>query len=137
MQPDDILEMLMLICFSTGWYWSIGFMIITRRPCGKSGVFVLCTIVGYVLGLIAKLWAWQTTQEISYLLLVYCWNLSIASLDFALLCYISRTRQVPRQDMDFLQSSPPRGIGDPASLIHSGPILCRQNPTQAVRLDRL
>ncbi|MEL6962732.1 MAG: hypothetical protein AAFO01_08260 [Pseudomonadota bacterium] len=137
MQPDDILEMLMLICFSTGWYWSIGFMVVTRRPCGKSEVFVLCTICGYILGLIAKLWSWQATNEMNYLVLVYCWNLSIASLDLALLSYLSSGRGLQGQNLEARPIALPVSLIDPASLVHPGPNFRRYDVVRAVRLERL
>ena len=137
MRPDEALEMLMLICFSTGWYWSIGSMVVTGRPYGKSSVFVLCTICGYILGLTAQLWDWQTTREISYLLLVYCWNLSIASMDLMLLLYLGRRRRLGSRECHFIRPDIPANHQDPGHLIHSGPMLHMRHSTAAMRFERL
>ncbi|MEM7507717.1 MAG: hypothetical protein AAF415_13325 [Pseudomonadota bacterium] len=90
MQPNDYLEALMLGCFSIGWYWSIGCMLATGRPYGKSACFVGFTICGYCLGLAAKLWVWQAGGGFSYLVYVYGWNLTVAAIDLLLVIHYAR-----------------------------------------------
>lgn len=89
MSISDMMETLMLGCFSLGWYWSIFTMVCTRRPYGKSAVFVSFTVMGYLLGLTAQALEWQQSGVLSYLLLMYAWNLCVTVFDLSLLGYLS------------------------------------------------
>ncbi|MEM7060817.1 MAG: hypothetical protein AAF557_24825 [Pseudomonadota bacterium] len=89
MSISDSLEAMMLCCFSIGWYWSIFAMLWTRQPYGKSAAFVSCTIVGYALGLGAKLLLWHAGQPFSYLIVLYSWNLVVTGVDLWLFLYFA------------------------------------------------
>ena len=90
MLPYEIMEVGMLICFSIGWYWSIGRMLRIRAAVGKSPVFVLFVCTGYIFGIGAKVAIWRETGELSPLVWLYCWNLAVTSLDLALVLHFSQ-----------------------------------------------
>lgn len=79
----------MLACFSIGWYWSIFIMIWTGRPYGKSAAFVTFTVCGYLLGLIAQTLELHHTGHLTYLLVMYGWNLCITLIDLCLLSFLT------------------------------------------------
>lgn len=98
MSISDSLEAMMLCCFSIGWYWSIFAMFWTQIPYGKSAAFVVFTIVGYALGLGAKLLSWYAGDAFSYLIVLYTWNLAVTVFDLWLFLYLSgaaRRRSLP------------------------------------------
>ena len=97
-------------CFSLGWYWSIGCMLVTREPYGKRTCLVVFTICGYVLGLCAKLWTWNTGAELSNLIFVYGWNLASASLDLVLVFHLNGKRHSSHPTAIRLQR-PMTGLG--------------------------
>ena len=84
------LEAGMLISFSFGWYWSVMSMLRTKIPQGKSAPFVAFTILGYALGLAAKLLVWQQGGSLSHVALIYSWNLAVTMLDLVLVFHFSR-----------------------------------------------
>lgn len=97
MTTSEILEAMMLASFSVGWYWSIIYMLRKRRPYGKSGGFVCFTIVGYGMGLTAKILAWQMGMPFSYLIILYGWNLGMTALDLILVVYFTRISSFSEQ----------------------------------------
>lgn len=91
----EILEALMLAAFSVGWYWSISVMLWTRRPYGRSGGFIYCTIAGYGLGLAAQLFQWYEGAVFNYLIVLYGWNMLMTTIDLMLVAYFTRTSKFP------------------------------------------
>ena len=75
-----IFESIMLICFGMSWPISVHKSITSRSTKGKSAVFISAIIVGYISGIIGKL----TSGDISYVLVLYCINLAVVSLDLVL-----------------------------------------------------
>ena len=92
----EILEVGMLICFSIGWYWSIGRMLKVRAAVGKSPIFVVLVCTGYVCGILSKLALWRETGEISPLIWLYAWNFAVTAFDLLLVLHFSRKAQPPR-----------------------------------------
>ena len=93
MPANELLESLMLVSFSTGWYWSIVKMLRTKTATGKSLIFVLMICLGYLLGVSSKLVCWQETGQLSPLIWVYAWNLFVTAFDAALVIRFSRLIQ--------------------------------------------
>lgn len=110
MPISDMLETLMLACFSIGWYWSIFTMVWTRRPYGKSSVFVSFTVIGYGLGLTSQTVEWLSGGVLSYLLIMYAWNLLVTLVDLSLL---ARFAHLDRRQVRLVsQDRPtPSGVG--------------------------
>lgn len=71
-----IFEVLMLICFGAAWPFSIARALRSRSTGGKSIVFLLIIILGYVAGIINKILA--GADCVIYL---YCLNLVMVSID--------------------------------------------------------
>lgn len=90
MPVHEICEVLMLICFSIGWYWSIARMLLVRAAVGKSASFVLLVCAGYTFGIAAKLAIWSDAGELSPLVWLYAWNLAVTATDLFLVLHFSR-----------------------------------------------
>jgi hypothetical protein len=94
MTTGQHLELLMLFCFSIGWYWSIARMLRTGRAAGKSLTFVILVCTGYALGVASKLAHWRDGAELSPLVWVYGWNCLVVALDMALVVALTRRERV-------------------------------------------
>ena len=94
MTGSEIFEVTMLICFSSGWYWSIARMIRVRAAVGKSPCFVLLICAGYSSGVMSKAMIWWETGELSLLILLYAWNLCVTALDLALVLHFTRRARI-------------------------------------------
>ena len=73
----EIFELVMLICFGLSWPISVWKSIRSRSTQGKSVVFIIAIIIGYISGIIGKI----VSNQINYVLIVYCCNLVIVSID--------------------------------------------------------
>lgn len=90
MSAQELLEGLMLLCFSVSWYWSIARMIRVRAAAGKSALFVVLICTGYSFGIGAKLDVWVHGGALSPLIWLYCWNLCVTLADLALVLHFTR-----------------------------------------------
>jgi hypothetical protein len=93
MQNHEVFESLMLLCFSCSWYFSIVRMLRVRRASGKSAQFVVLICTGYVFGIAAKYFDWQTTGVLSPVVWLYAWNLLVTGFDLALVLHFSRVER--------------------------------------------
>ena len=84
----EIFEVIMLVCFGISWPISVYKSIKSRSTAGKSVIFIIAIIVGYIAGIISKLLGGQT----NYVLFMYCLNLSIVSVDLAIY-FINKRRE--------------------------------------------
>ncbi len=73
-------ETIMLICFGLSWPISVVKSIKSKSTEGKSMIFMIVIIVGYIAGISGKLVA----GNITYVLALYCLNLIIVSLDLVI-----------------------------------------------------
>lgn len=78
-------ELLMLGLFGISWPVSVYKTWKTKQTAGKSLVFIIAILVGYVCGIIHKL-----LYSLDYVLILYCVNLINVSLDLILYLYYSR-----------------------------------------------
>jgi len=85
---QQIFEFIMLTCFGLSWPLSVYKSIKSRSTKGKSLIFIIAIIIGYISGIIGKIVGGQLT----YVLAIYCFNLAIVSLDLALY-FINRHRE--------------------------------------------
>jgi uncharacterized membrane protein len=86
----EILETLMLIVFSAGWYCSIGKMILTKKASGKSLSFVAAISSGYLCGALAKIAIFHETGELSALVYIYALNCVVTAVDGWLVIVLTR-----------------------------------------------
>lgn len=85
-------ETLMLICFGVSWPFNIVKSYRSRTAKGKSILFELCIIVGYLCGLTGKL----IGNNISYVVVVYLLDIFMVATDLALTfrnCMLDRRRE--------------------------------------------
>ena len=76
----QIFEIIMLICFGMSWPISVYKSIRSKSTKGKSVMFIIAIIVGYISGIIGKI----VNEQISYVLILYCINLIVVSVDLGL-----------------------------------------------------
>lgn len=85
---QQIFEFIMLACFGLSWPLSVYKSIKSRSTKGKSLVFIIAIIIGYISGIIGKIVGGQLT----FILVIYCFNLAVVSIDLALY-FINRRRE--------------------------------------------
>lgn len=73
-------EIVMLICFGLSWPISVYKSLTSKSTQGKSLVFMIAIIIGYVCGIAGKVLGGQ----INYVLVLYLINLFFVSFDVAL-----------------------------------------------------
>ncbi len=76
----QIFEFIMLACFGLSWPISVYKSIKSKSTQGKSVVFIIAIIIGYVSGITGKI----VNNQLTYVLIVYCFNLIVVSIDLAL-----------------------------------------------------
>lgn len=76
----EIFEFIMLACFGLSWPISVYKSITSKSTQGKSVVFIAAIIIGYISGIIGKI----VSGQINYVLVIYCFNLIIVSIDLIL-----------------------------------------------------
>ena len=77
---QEICELTMLICFGMSWPISVWKSYKSRSTKGKSPIFILAIIVGYIAGIVGKF----VGGQITYVLAFYCLNLTVVSTDLVL-----------------------------------------------------
>ncbi len=73
-------ELIMLICFGLSWPISVYKSLKTKSTKGKSAIFIIAIIIGYVAGITGKL----VSGNITYVLIFYCINLIIVTFDLVI-----------------------------------------------------
>lgn len=76
----QIFESIMLLCFGMSWPISVYKSIRSRSTKGKSAVFIIVIILGYISGIAGKI----VNNQLSYVLVLYCLNLAVVSADLGL-----------------------------------------------------
>jgi len=77
---DNFFEMLMLLCFAAAWPLAIHKSWVSKSTKGKSLVFLLVLIVGYIFGIINKI----VMDQVNYVVFFYVLDLALVSIDTAL-----------------------------------------------------
>lgn len=77
---SQVLEMLMMLSFGSAWPFSIAKSYRSRTAKGKSPVFLIILMVGYVFGILAKV----TADNVNYVVFFYALNLLLVCTDFLL-----------------------------------------------------
>lgn len=78
----------MLVCFGLSWPISVYKSLTSRSTQGKSLVFMIAIIIGYISGITGKILGGQ----INYVLVMYCFNLAVVSFDL-MLFFANRHRE--------------------------------------------
>ncbi len=76
----QIFEFIMLACFGMSWPISVYKSITSKSTKGKSCVFMVAIIIGYISGILGKL----CSGQINLVFALYCFNLLVVSVDFVL-----------------------------------------------------
>ena len=84
----QIFEFIMLVCFGLSWPLSVYKSLKAKSTQGKSVVFMLAIILGYVSGIIGKI----INNQLGYVLIIYCFNLIVVSFDLFLF-FINRKNE--------------------------------------------
>ena len=79
-QKMQIFEIIMLICFGMSWPISVYKSISSKSTKGKSVVFIIAIIIGYVSGIIGKI----VNHQLNYVTALYFINLIVVSIDLGL-----------------------------------------------------
>ena len=83
-----IFEFIMLACFGLSWPISVYKSIKSKSTQGKSIVFISAIIIGYISGIIGKI----VNHQLTYVLIIYCFNLIVVSVDLVLF-FINRKNE--------------------------------------------
>ncbi len=86
-----LLESIMLICFGISWPVSVYKSWTAKSTKGKSLVFMLAIIIGYLAGISGKIIGGQ----LNYVLVLYLLNLTFVSIDLALYFVNKRREKEP------------------------------------------
>jgi len=89
----QIFEIIMLICFGISWPISVYKSIRSRSTKGKSAIFMLAIIIGYISGIIGKI----VNGQLSYVVAFYCLNLAVVSIDLTV--YFINARRERRLEL--------------------------------------
>ena len=73
-------ETVMLVCFGLSWPISVYKSFVSRSTQGKSLIFMIAIIIGYISGITGKL----VGGQINYVLIMYCFNLTVVLVDLVL-----------------------------------------------------
>ncbi len=76
----QIFEIIMLICFGISWPISVCKSIRSKSTKGKSAIFIIAIVIGYISGIIGKI----VNNQLSYVVVLYLINLIVVSIDLAL-----------------------------------------------------
>lgn len=87
-QEMQIFEIIMLLCFGISWPISVYKSIRSRSTKGKSAVFIIAIIIGYISGIIGKI----VNHQLTYVVALYLINLIVVSIDL-LLYFINAKRE--------------------------------------------
>ena len=87
---QQVFEMVMLVCFGLSWPISVYKSLTSHSTQGKSLVFMIAIIIGYISGITSKL----VGGQINYVLVMYCFNLTVVSFD--LMLYFTNKRRERR-----------------------------------------
>ncbi len=76
----ELCEFVMLGCFGLSWPISVWKSLKSHSTSGKSPLFIVAIIIGYIFGIAGKL----VSGQINFVLALYCFNLIMVSIDLCL-----------------------------------------------------
>lgn len=89
----QIFEFIMLVCFGLSWPISVYKSIKSKSTQGKSIVFILAIIIGYIAGIMGKI----VNGQLTYVLIIYCFNLLVVCTDLVLFFINSKRERVEQK----------------------------------------
>ena len=84
----EVFELIMLICFGLSWPISVYKSLKSKSTQGKSVVFIIAIIIGYVAGIAGKI----ISRQFTYVFALYWLNLTVVSFDLTLY-FINKRRE--------------------------------------------
>ena len=84
MSIPQFCEIAMLCLFGCSWPFNIAKALRTRTAKGKSVVFEVLVIIGYLIGLFGKLYAYRQTGVLAYSVWFYIADILMVSVDLIL-----------------------------------------------------
>lgn len=87
----SIFEIAMLVCFGISWPLSIYKQYKSKSSGGKSRVFALIVLLGYVFGILHKI-----SYRFDYVVLLYVLNLGMVAIDLLLTIYYRKRCSLER-----------------------------------------
>ena len=90
MSIPQLCEIAMLCLFGCSWPFNIAKALRAKTAKGKSVGFELLVIIGYIIGLIGKLYAYRQTGNLAYSTWFYIADILMVSVDLALYCVNTR-----------------------------------------------
>ena len=97
-QEMQIFEIIMLLCFGMSWPISVYKSIRSKSTKGKSAVFIIAIIIGYISGIIGKI----VNHQLTYVVALYLINLIVVSIDLGLY-FINAKREKNHQSAEVKQ----------------------------------
>jgi hypothetical protein len=91
----SVFEIAMLVCFGVSWPVSIRRSLVSRSTGGKSLLFMILIIIGYIAGVLHKL-----LYSRDFVVLLYALNALMVSVD---LCLYFRNRKLERAKEALMQ----------------------------------
>ena len=77
---EQIFEVLMIVCFGVSWPFNIAKSWKAKTARGKSLLFEVCILVGYICGIAGKF----ITGNVTYVLVAYVINVVMVTIDILL-----------------------------------------------------
>lgn len=90
-------EIAMLCLFGCSWPFNIAKALRTRTAKGKSVVFEVLVIIGYLIGLFGKLYAYRQTGVLAYSVWFYIADILMVSVDLILYSINARRDKLAAQ----------------------------------------
>ena len=90
MSIPQFCEIAMLCLFGCSWPFNIAKALRAKTAKGKSVGFELLVIIGYIIGLFGKLYAYRQTGNLAYSTWFYIADILMVSVDLALYCVNTR-----------------------------------------------
>ena len=97
-QKMQIFEIIMLLCFGMSWPISVYKSIRSKSTKGKSVVFIIAIIIGYISGIIGKI----VNHQLNYVVALYFINLIVVSIDLGLY-FINTKREKDYQSTEVIK----------------------------------
>lgn len=96
----EICEFIMLACFGLSWPISVYKSIKSKSAQGKSCVFMIAIIIGYIAGITGKIYSGQ----LNFVMVLYCFNLLMVAIDFVLY-FINKNNEKKQKEESVAQLS--------------------------------